>query len=181
MVTGDLVIDLALEEAAVEASTDTAALPEAPDDAAEHVLMPSHKGDSLASVSPAAPSAALAVALASTWLPTQATRRAGPIYERPPRSSPVPFPLPLRIQTHIAGSPGLFRRHHDGNSCLLPMEVCDVLCISPPTRASGLHSLPLHLRESHRLGPRDHCPYGHSTRTGKGRGPLPSLTWKSMD
>ena len=41
MVTGDLVIDLALEEAAVEASTDTAALPEAPDNAAEHVLMPS--------------------------------------------------------------------------------------------------------------------------------------------
>ena len=114
MVTGDLVIDLAFEEAAVEASTDTAALPEGPDNAAEHVLMPSHKGDSLASVSPAAPSAALAVALASTWLPTQATRRAGPIYERPPRSSPVPFPLPLRIQTHIAGSPGLFRRHHDG-------------------------------------------------------------------
>ena len=97
MVTGDLVIDLAFEEAEIEASTDTASLPEAPDNAAEHVLMPSQKGDSLASVGPVGPWAALAVALASTWVPTQATRRASPLYERPPRSSPVPLPLPLRI------------------------------------------------------------------------------------
>jgi hypothetical protein len=97
MITGDLVIDLAFEEADVQTSADAAAVPEAPDNAAEHILMPSQKADNLATAWQLDMAAPLQVALISNSAPPLLTRRARPIHERPPRSSPVPLPLPLRI------------------------------------------------------------------------------------
>ena len=99
VITGDLVIDLAFEEAEILTSADASAGPEEPDNAAEHILMPSQKADNLATSRQFVMAAPLQVELISNSAPPLLIRirRANPIHERPPRSSPVPPPLPLRI------------------------------------------------------------------------------------
>jgi hypothetical protein len=97
MITGDLVIDLAFEEAALPTSADTSSIPEAPDNAAEHILMPSQKADNLATAWQLDMAAPLPVALISFSPPPPLTRRMSTIPERQPRSSPIPLPLHLRI------------------------------------------------------------------------------------
>ena len=97
VITGDLVIDLAFEEAEIQTSADASAGPEEPDNAAEHILMPSQKADNLATSRQFVMAAPLQVELISNSAPPLLIRRANPIHERPPRSSPVPLPLPLRI------------------------------------------------------------------------------------
>ena len=97
MITGDLVIDLAFEEADVRASADATDFPETPDNAAEHILMPSQKADNLTAAWQLDMAAPLQVALIANPATPLLTRRASPIHERPPRSSPIPLPLPLRI------------------------------------------------------------------------------------
>lgn len=97
MVTGDLVIDLAFEETEVQTAADTASQPEAPDNAAEHILMPSQKGGSLFVLGHVDVAPAPQTMLIAVFLSSPPSERAGRIHERPPRSSPIPRPLPLRI------------------------------------------------------------------------------------
>ena len=91
--TGDLVIDLAFEEPNVAADTNATA--EEPDNAAEHLLMPSQRvGSSAPDAVMAAPDLdafSVAVTLTDTAL-----RAASPPH-RPPRHTPVSFSVPLRI------------------------------------------------------------------------------------
>ena len=96
-VTADLVIDLAFEDAHIQAAADASAVPEAPDNAAEHILMPSEKADHLAAAWQVDMAAPPQVTLRANSAPPFLTGRASLIHERPPRSSPVPLPLPLRI------------------------------------------------------------------------------------
>lgn len=98
VITGDLVVDLAFEEPDLSTSAEGASIPEAPDNAAEHVLMPSQKADSpTGSAWLAEVWVGFAVILISACLPSLPSKRAGPTHERPPRSSSVPLLLPLRI------------------------------------------------------------------------------------
>jgi hypothetical protein len=97
MITGDLVIDLAFEEAALPTSADASSLPETPDNAAEHILMPSQKADSVTATWQVGMSAAFQSTVISFFPPPPLTRRMSPVPERQPRSSPIPLPLPLRI------------------------------------------------------------------------------------
>ncbi|WHZ24522.1 MAG: hypothetical protein OJF47_003634 [Nitrospira sp.] len=98
VITGDLVMDLAFEEAILDTAADTSSIPEELDNAAEHILMPSQKADrSIALAWLIGTSAAVHAVLIATCLPSATTDRAGPTHERPPRSSPLPLLLPLRI------------------------------------------------------------------------------------
>ena len=92
--TGDLVIDLAFEEPNVAAETHATA--EEPDNAAEHLLMPSQRvGSSVLDVVMAAPDLDVALT-AGTVTDNRALGAASPPY-RPPRLTPVSFSAPLRI------------------------------------------------------------------------------------
>lgn len=95
--TGDRIIDLVFEEPDVAA--DSAASTEEPDNAAEHVLMPSERANhspagTLLTAAPAIDLDAASIALAA---PEEATPRAAPPLHYPPRNRPVSFLLPLRI------------------------------------------------------------------------------------
>jgi hypothetical protein len=91
--TGDLVVDLAFE---VPASvTDLQTTAEEPDNAAEHVLMPSDRADNPSTHTIAAAPIALDM-VASALIDNTALNNS--LYCRPPRSSPVSAsPIPLRI------------------------------------------------------------------------------------
>lgn len=92
--TGDLVIDLVFEESDVVA--DTQATVEEPDNAAEHVLMPSQRADSSAldAVTAAPDLNAFSVA---GQLTDNTALGAAPPHHPPPRHTPVSFSVPLRI------------------------------------------------------------------------------------
>ena len=97
-ITGDLIIDLAFEGPDLSTSAAGTPLPEEPDNPAEHILMASQKTDGPVGIAwPAWAWVALAALLMSACLPTISSTRAAPTHERPPRSSPVPLLLPLRI------------------------------------------------------------------------------------
>jgi hypothetical protein len=91
---GDRVIDLAFEEPDVAA--DTQATAEEPDNAAEHMLMPSQRVGSSApdmlTVAPDLDAFSIAVQLTDH----AALGAASPHYPLP-RNTPVSFPVPLRI------------------------------------------------------------------------------------
>ena len=99
VITGNLVMDLAFEEPDLSTSVDGAPIPEEPDNPAENILMASQKADG----GPAAIAwsawawIGLAAILMSACLPTISSTPAASTHERPPRSSPVPLLLPLRI------------------------------------------------------------------------------------
>jgi hypothetical protein len=96
--TGDLVIDLVFEEPDLSTTADASSMPEEPDNAAEHILMPSQKTDSPGGIAwPAWAWVAFEVILMSVCLPSLPSKRAAPLHERLPCSSPVPLLLPLRI------------------------------------------------------------------------------------
>jgi len=94
--TGDLVIDLVFEEPSEEAATHATA--EIPDNAAEHLLMPSQRvGSSTAYVSAAAPAADLdTLSIALPVTDNAALRTASSQHQLPP-TSPLSFSVPLRI------------------------------------------------------------------------------------
>lgn len=95
--TGDLVFDLVFEEPNVTADAPTTV--EEPDNAAEHLLMPSPRTDSsagdTAATDPAADSYVVSIALSEA--DNKALRAASPRRHPPPRSSPGSFSIPLRI------------------------------------------------------------------------------------
>ncbi len=98
MTAGDLVMDLAFEEAEPVTSAEASSIPEAPENAAEHVLMPSQKADhSTATTWLILPPSVVHSALVTACLPPPVIARADFARERPPRRSPVPLLLPLRI------------------------------------------------------------------------------------
>lgn len=98
MIAGDLVMDLVFEEPDLVASAEASTLPEEPDNAAEHVLMPSQKADhSTALTWLAMTSVAIQTPLVSACLPLPLTPGTDVARERPPRHNPVPLLLPLRI------------------------------------------------------------------------------------
>ena len=89
-------IDLVFEEPDVTA--DAPATPEEPDNAAEHLLMPSQRvGNSTTDVVAAAPPADLyAISTALTLTDNAALRAASSNYQPPP-TRPLSFSVPLRI------------------------------------------------------------------------------------
>lgn len=93
-VTGDRVNDLVFEVPDIASSLDASS--EEPDNAAEHVLMPSERSDDSAGItaSPAADIDSGAIVLAVTVSPTL---RTVPSLDHPPRNRPVSFSVPLRI------------------------------------------------------------------------------------
>jgi hypothetical protein len=92
--TGDRVIDLVFEEPDVVA--DTQATTEEPDNAAEHVLMPSQRAGSAASDAVTAAPDLDAVSIAVQVMDHSVLGTASPPH-RPPRHTPVSFSVPLRI------------------------------------------------------------------------------------
>ena len=93
---GDLVIDLVFEEPDV--AVDIHATSEEPDNAAEHLLIPSQRGGSSTADAIAAILAADFDACFITLTMTDhAVLRAATSHHRPPRSSPVSCSTPLRI------------------------------------------------------------------------------------
>ncbi|MDP9132879.1 MAG: hypothetical protein M3M98_07085 [Nitrospirota bacterium] len=98
VITGDLVMDLAFEGPDLSTSADASSIPEEPENAAEHILMPSQKTEAPSGIGwPAGISPAVQTAFLSTYLPSPVMQRAGPIPDRRTRSSPLPLLLPLRI------------------------------------------------------------------------------------
>ena len=94
--TGDLVHDLAFEEPNV--ATDTQATAEEPDNAAEHLLMPSQRvGNSTTDVVAAAPPADLDALSTALTLTDNAALRAATSNYQPPPTRPLSFSVPLRI------------------------------------------------------------------------------------
>ena len=94
--TGDRVIDLVFEEPDVAA--DTPATADEPDNAAEHLLMPSQRaGNSAADAITAAPATDLDAFSIAVTVTDNAAPGAAPSLHRPPRSRPVSFSAPLRI------------------------------------------------------------------------------------
>ena len=91
---GDLVVDLAFE-APIEA-IDLQGAAEEPDNAAEHVLMPSQRADNSTDVTLDF-SADLDSSIGAVTVPTHAAGIAAPSIEYPPRDCPVSFSVPLRI------------------------------------------------------------------------------------
>ena len=97
-ITGDLVMDLAFEGPDLSTPVEGAPIPEEADNPAEHILMASQKTDNPAEIAwPAWVWVVFVAILISACLPSLPRKRAGPPHERPPRSSPVPLLLPLRI------------------------------------------------------------------------------------
>ena len=98
VITGNLVVDLAFEEPNLSTSVDAVPTAEEPDNPAENILMASQKTDGPAGIAWSAWAwVAFAAILISACLPTISTTGAARSHERPPRSSPVPVLLPLRI------------------------------------------------------------------------------------
>ena len=94
--TGDLVHDLAFEEPNVAAETQATA--EEPDNAAEHLLMPSQRlGNSTTDVVAAAPSADIHASSTALTLTNNVALRAASSNYQPPPTSPLSFSIPLRI------------------------------------------------------------------------------------
>ncbi|MDP3091085.1 MAG: hypothetical protein Q8N04_10420 [Nitrospira sp.] len=94
--TGDLVVDLVFEAPDVTSNADASA--EEPDNAAEHLLMPSAQTDRLTAAALAAtPATDFDVSSIVVTAPGNATPRAAPALHYPPRNKPVSLPLPLRI------------------------------------------------------------------------------------
>ncbi len=91
---GDRVFDLVFEEPDLVA--DTQAATGEPDNAAEHVLMPSPRGDSSASDSVTVALDVAATAVAVTFTHDTALEPAPPRHP-PPRHAPIAFSVPLRI------------------------------------------------------------------------------------
>jgi len=92
--TGDQVFDLVFEEPDVVA--DIQATSEEPDNAAEHVLMPSPRADRSAT---AAVTGALDLETVSVVGPLtgHTALRPAPSHHPPPRHAPIAFSIPLRI------------------------------------------------------------------------------------
>ena len=91
---GDLVVDLAFE--APMLANEVQGTSEEPDNAAEHVLMPSQRADDSTDLSvahSADPDSSTGVTVVSDY----ATRIASPSVYYPPRNSPISFSVPLRI------------------------------------------------------------------------------------
>ena len=94
--TADLVIDLAFEEP--ELTTDAQAATEEPDNAAEHLLIPSPRaGGSAVDTFMASPAEDLDAFSIAGHVMNNAALRAVPSHYRPLRSRPVSFSVPLRI------------------------------------------------------------------------------------
>ena len=91
-------MDVAFEAPDLSTPVEGAPIPEEPDNPAEHILMASQKTDGPVGIAwPAWAWVALAALLMSAYMPSLSSTRVGPSHERPPRSSPVPLLLPLRI------------------------------------------------------------------------------------
>jgi hypothetical protein len=94
--TGDMVVDLAFETPDV--ASDASATAEEPDNAAEHLLMPSRQADRLtAGTLTAAQTTDFDASSTAVTAPDNATLKAPPSHYPPPRSSPASFSVPLRI------------------------------------------------------------------------------------
>jgi hypothetical protein len=94
--SGDLVIDLVFEEPDMVADNNVTT--EEPDNAAEHLLMPSQRADSSTEDTiTAAPVADLAAYFIALTAAGNATQRAAPSHHSPPRNRPISFSVPLRI------------------------------------------------------------------------------------
>ena len=98
-VTVDTVIDLAFEQPDVVTASNAASDPGEPDNATEHVLLPSQRADGPDSVPPVlAHSVDFEASFTSPHLTgAVAATRAGPRLEWPIRNSPIAFLRPLRI------------------------------------------------------------------------------------
>ncbi len=91
-------MDLVFEGPDLSTSAEGTPIQEELDNPAEHILMASQKTDGPDGITwPAWTWVAFAALLMSACLPTISSTRAAPTHERPPRSSPVPLLLPLRI------------------------------------------------------------------------------------
>lgn len=90
----DLVVDLAFE--APMAAIDLQGASEEPDNAAEHVLMPSQRADYSTDIAVAF-SADLDSSTGIDAISAHPAGIAAPSVDYPPRNSPVSFSLPLRI------------------------------------------------------------------------------------
>lgn len=94
--TGDLVVDLVFEAPDVTSNADAAT--EEPDNAAEHLLMPSAQADRLTAATLAATPATDCNASSLVGAaPGNTTPRAAPTLHYPSRNKPASLPLPLRI------------------------------------------------------------------------------------
>ena len=94
--TGDRVIDLVFEEPDVTANTDATA--EEPDNAAEHLLVPSQRaGNPGVDTVTAAPAVDLDIFSTAIPVTDNAALKAAFSPHPPPRNSPVSFSVPLRI------------------------------------------------------------------------------------
>jgi len=93
-VTGDRVDDLVFEVPDIVSGLDASS--EEPDNATEHLLMPSERSDDSSGItaSPTADIDSGATVLAVTVSPTL---RTVPSLDHPPRNRPVSFSIPLRI------------------------------------------------------------------------------------
>lgn len=94
--TADLVVDLVFEEP--DMTADAQATTEEPDNAAEHLLMPSQRaGGSATDTVMASQAVDLDAFSTAGHVPVNTALRAVPPHHRPPRSRPVSFSVPLRI------------------------------------------------------------------------------------
>ncbi len=94
--TADLVVDLVFEEPDV--TVDLPATTEEPDNAAEHLLMPSQRaGGAATSTFMASPGGGLDISSITGPVTSNTDPRAVSPHHRPPRSSPISFSVPLRI------------------------------------------------------------------------------------
>lgn len=92
----DQVIDLVFEEPDV--TVDTQSTAEEPDNATEHLLMPSRRvGSSASDITKASPAADLDAFSIAVHVTDNAAQRPAPPHYRPPRSRPASFSVPLRI------------------------------------------------------------------------------------
>lgn len=94
--TGDLVVDLVFEAPDVTSNADAAT--EEPDNAAEHLLMPSERADhSPTDTLTSAPATDLDTFSITVTALDNATPRAALPLHAPPRNKPISFSVPLRI------------------------------------------------------------------------------------
>lgn len=93
---GDLVIDLVFEFPEIASDIDTTSEP--PDNAAEHLLMPSERADYSPAGTPAsAPAKVFDASSIVVTVPDNTALKAAPSLHPPPRNIPVSFSIPLRI------------------------------------------------------------------------------------
>ena len=91
---GDQVFDLVFEEP--DRAADVQATTDEPDNAAEHVLMPSPRADSSATDAVMVVFDLEAFSVVGPWTGHTVLRTA-PSRHPPPRHAPIAFPVPLRI------------------------------------------------------------------------------------